>query len=55
MYDYQYPKKINHTDKMLSKEDITLAQTFLHCMFEITVWVNNMHTKNNCLFEYIWT
>ena len=26
MYDYHYRKKINHTEEMLSKEDITVMQ-----------------------------
>ena len=43
VYDQHYEKKINHTEGMLSKEDITVTQTFLHCMFEKTLGVQNIH------------
>ena len=28
---------------MMSKENITVTQKFLHCMSDITIWVQNMH------------
>ena len=44
IHDYQYRKKIDCTEEMLSEEDITVMQNFLHCMFERTLGVQNMHT-----------
>ena len=34
-----YGNKLYFTDEMLSKEDITVMQTFLHCIFEITLYI----------------
>ena len=39
MYDEHYRKKINRTEEILSKEDITVTKKFQHCMFERTVEV----------------
>ena len=39
MYNYHYQKKINFTEEMLSKENITVTLRLIHCMLEITLGV----------------